>query len=365
MFKLGIFALILSLLTGCANSTKDKEDIKPSNLVETEGITIVPTMQDEIVTDSAWCGTFQLVWNDMKNEVVKQDIVFEPQLKVVENLNAETFKASMLSDEYYFKAFGPKTIALKEKIENGIKEKFNETSAILNDFSWESDDIVDESSSNPNRYFFYAMLKREFKFPKVFTVLNNGTFANKYENTKYFGIDNSTDKKVFDQVRVLYYNSQDDFAIILKTENNDDVVLCKSPKGNTLEEIYNNMIANSEKYEGKKYMAEIDRLKIPYVSFNEKKTYDELSNKPFLTADGDIAVIDKGVQTIEFDLDEKGGKIKSEAAIDLKVTSMAPTDKPTPRYFYVDDTFAMFLKESDKDIPYFGVKISDITKFQK
>lgn len=365
MFKLGIFALILSLLTGCANSTKDKEDIKPSNLVETEGITIVPTMQDEIVTDSAWCGTFQLVWNDMKNEVVKQDIVFEPQLKVVENLNAETFKASMLSDEYYFKAFGPKTIALKEKIENGIKEKFNETSAILNDFSWESDDIVDENSNNPNRYFFYAMLKREFKFPKVFTVLNNGTFANKYENTKYFGIDNSTDKKVFDQVRVLYYNSQDDFAIILKTESNDDVVLCKSPKGNTLEEIYNNMIANSEKYEGKKYMAEIDRLKIPYVSFNEKKTYDELSNKPFLTADGDIAVIDKGVQTIEFDLDERGGKIKSEAAIDLKVTSMAPTDKPTPRYFYVDDTFAMFLKESDKDIPYFGVKISDITKFQK
>lgn len=364
MFKLGIFALILSLLTGCAPSSKD-ENIKPSNPVETEGITIVPTMQDEIVTDTAWCGTFQLVWNDMKNEVVKQDIVFNPQLKVVENLNAETFKASMLSDEYYFKAFGPKTIALKEKIEKGIKDKFNETSAILNDFSWESADLADESSDKISSYFFYAMLKREFKFPKVFTVLNNGTFANKYENTKYFGIDNSTNKNVFDQVRVLYYNSQDDFAIILKTENNDDVVLCKSPKGDTLEEIYNNMIANSETYEGKKYMAEIDRLKVPYVSFNEKKTYDELANKPFLTADGKPVMIDKGIQTIEFDLDEKGGKIKSEAAIDLKVTSMAPSDIPTPRYFYVDDTFAMFLKESDKDTPYFGVKISDITKFQK
>lgn len=28
-------------------------------------------MRDTITTDSSWCGTFQLVWNDMKNDVVK------------------------------------------------------------------------------------------------------------------------------------------------------------------------------------------------------------------------------------------------------------------------------------------------------
>lgn len=37
-----------------------------------QGITVVPTMRDTITADSSWCGTFQLVWNDMKNDVVKK-----------------------------------------------------------------------------------------------------------------------------------------------------------------------------------------------------------------------------------------------------------------------------------------------------
>ena len=36
----------------------------------------------------------------------------------------------------------------------------------------------------------------------------------------------------------------------------------------------------------------------------------------------------------------------------------------TPREFVVDDTFTIFLKEKDKELPYFAAKISDITKVQ-
>lgn len=35
-----------------------------------------------------------------------------------------------------------------------------------------------------------------------------------------------------------------------------------------------------------------------------------------------------------------------------------------PRYFYVDDTFAIFLKEKGKSKPYFAGRVDDITKFQ-
>ena len=35
-----------------------------------------------------------------------------------------------------------------------------------------------------------------------------------------------------------------------------------------------------------------------------------------------------------------------------------------PRYFYVDDTCATFLREKGKTKPYFAGTIDDITKFQ-
>lgn len=52
-----------------------------TKLQKTDGITIVPTMSDTITSDSSWCGTFQLVWNDMRDNVVKKDIIFDPQEK--------------------------------------------------------------------------------------------------------------------------------------------------------------------------------------------------------------------------------------------------------------------------------------------
>ena len=127
---------------------------KATKLESVAGITVVPTMNDTITADSSWCGTFQLVWNDMKNEVVKKDIVFNPQLDMVKNLNKEEFNESMLSEDYYYKIYGLKSLALKEQIENGIKEKFNQTSDILDDFDWSEDALDNPNNANVRRYFF-------------------------------------------------------------------------------------------------------------------------------------------------------------------------------------------------------------------
>ncbi len=349
-------------LTGCSFEVKISND--NNKYGRSSNINMIPTLKDTISGDSIWCATFQLVWNDMKNEVVKQDIVFQEQPTIVDNLNKEGFTSDMLSDEYYYKAYGLKTVKLKEQIEKGIKDKFNETSDILNDFGWNPDQVNDDSNPDISRYFFYAMLKREFEFPKVFTKLENGSFANTYNDVKYFGIDKTTNSDVYSQVKVLYYNSKDDFAVSLQTKNNDEVVLCKSPKGENFEEIYKNLKESSDNYEGKKYFTKYDSLKVPYIKFDEKKEYTELANKPFMTADGNVAEIEKAIQTIKFELDEKGGKIKSEAGIGMKVTSMAPIEEPEYRYFYLDDTYAMFLKENDKDVPYFAALIANIENYQ-
>ena len=88
-------------------------------------IHVLPSIDDEVVGDSMWCGTFQLVWNDMIREVVKQDVVFTPQLEIAENLNKQTFTIDQLSPSGYYVKFWLFTKSLKRIIEAWIKEKFN------------------------------------------------------------------------------------------------------------------------------------------------------------------------------------------------------------------------------------------------
>lgn len=324
-----------------------------NELTNTEGITTALTLEDEITNDTIWCGTFQLIWNDLKNDLAKQDIVFTPQLEVVENLNKETFTTKDISDEYYYKKVGTPSLALKEEIEKAIKDKFNETSDILDDFEWENRD--------PKDYFLYAMLKKEFKFEKAFEELSNDTFG-EYENIKYFGIKSRDKDELRKQVNVLYYNSEDDFAIKLNTKQEDEVIFCKNPEGKSFNEIFKNIIDKEKNYTGNKRLTEAEKLKVPNIKLKEKTEFTEIQDKPYLFSNGDIYSIEKAIQTIEFELDRTGGKIKSEAGIMNKAESAMPIDEP--RKFYIDDTFAIFLIEEDKEVPYFAGVINDITKFQ-
>lgn len=374
-----IVILIILLLLGLMITNKinlfDNNDTNVqmaeeiTNIQTAEGIEVVPTMSDTIKADSSWCGTFQLVWNDMKNEIVKKDIIFNPQLDIVSNLNKEEFNESMISEDYYFKIYGLKSLELKERIENGIKEKFNQTSDILNDFDWSENELDDPNNKDIRRYFFYTMLYRKFEFLQEFDKLDNGKFGNDYNDIEYFGIDKNTANSIGNQIEVLYYNSEDDFAILINTKTDDEVIFCKNPQGKNFNEIYENMNDKSNKYKGSKSFEDVDEFKAPNLTFNEKREYVELANKEFKTADPfyDMAEIQKAIQTIKVSLDEKGGEIKSEAAIDMKMMATSIDSEiigKQPRYFNVDDTFAIFLREKGKSKPYFAGRIDDITKFQ-
>lgn len=332
----------------------DENIVDNPHYYETGNLATSLTLEDEIENDTIWCGTFQLIWNDLKNNLAKQNILYTPQLEVIENLNKETFTVNDLSEQYYYKKVGTPSLQLKEEIEKAIKEKFNETSDILDDFEWED--------RNPKDYFLYAMLKKNFEFEKVFEEFENGKFGN-YENVKYFGIKkNSESDELRKQVEVLYYNSKDDFAIKLKTKQEDEVILCKNPKGNTFNEIYQNIEGQKNTYKGNKNLQEGELLKVPNIKLKEKTEFTEIQNKPFYFSNGDEYEIEKALQTIEFELDKTGGKIKSEAGMMVKNTSAIMLNEI--REFAIDETFAIFLIEQEKEKPYFAGKISDISKVQ-
>ena len=102
---------------------------------------------------------------------------------------------------------------------------------------------------------------------------------------------------------------------------------------------------------------------MPYINLNVLKEYNELENKEFYDKDNNTLIIDKALQTIKFELDETGGKIKSEAGIDIvKFSSL--DSKEESRNLNVNKTFAIFLKEGVKDKPYFAAKVDNISKYQ-
>lgn len=326
------------------NQEDQKEEIE-------RNIAIVPTMQDEISENSAWCPTFQLVWNDMQNELVGGNVKFQEPNVMVDNLNKQAFKESDLSEEYYYKNFGIMSKELKQEIEKGIEEKFAEKSDILDLFEW-------PEVPTPDRYFFYSMLKRDFEFENEFKVLDNKNFA-QTENVEYFGVDSDTAEEVRNQVSVLYYNSNTDFAVTLQTKQGDEVTLVRAPTGENFEEILENVERKESKYNGSETLNESDTLSIPNLNINALKEYTELENKEFTLKTKEIAYIEKAIQTIKFKLDNKGGEIKSEAGMVVQKAAILKS-----RNFDFNDNFAIFLKEEDKDLPYFAAVISDINLFK-
>lgn len=338
------------------NTEIDRDKIIKDINDKTKNVNVVATLEDKISENAAWCPTFQLVWNDLQDDFTEGKVQFVDGNNIlVDNLNKQTFKEEGLSKEYYYKKYGPFDISLKKEIEKGIKEKFNETSDILNSFEWPK-----ESNEDNKNIFFYSMLKREFTYKKEFEVIENRKFKD-VEGVKYFGVYSETPKDVKNQVRVLYYNDENDFAIALNTKEKDQVIVAKGPKGETFKDVFEYVNTNDQKYEGSRSLKENETMAIPMLKIDKTRSYDEILNHVFLDKDGKERMIGQAIQTCKFEINEKGGKVKSEAGMTLIESAMT---EEKSRIFDVNNDFVIMLKEPKKPLPYFMAKVSDINLFR-
>lgn len=69
----------------------------------------------------------------------------------------------------------------------------------------------------------------------------------------------------------MYYNAENDFAIILNTKEGEQVILCRGAEGGNFATIYNNIIEKAKTYTGNKKFTKNDFLKVPNIKFNTKK----------------------------------------------------------------------------------------------
>ena len=314
--------------------------------------------------DTIWCGTFQLAWNELM-DYTGGIVEFENTESVLaKQLNERTFTKDMLSDNSYYIKMGKATEGLKKEIDNDLKSKFN----------IDGTNIFDGNDLNDSHgILIYSMLKKNFTFVEKFDDLDTITFKGNNQNTsnvKVFGIDKESDSKLCDNVEVLYWDPNNvdsnlglisnECAVKLKTKENEEVILYKTDKDDTFENLYMQLQSLSETFEGNKKFSNVcDELRIPSVNIDINISYDELCNKIMKNTDGEY--ISKAIQNIKFNLNSEGGLIFSEAGI---ITDALSAPSTNSRLFYFDKPFIIFVKEKDKEKPYFAMKINNAEYLQ-
>ena len=312
---------------------------------------MVPSFSSSISTmdeNKVWCGTFNLVWNDFMNDVIGHKIEFEDGPSEMANeLNEQKFTIDELDEKSYFKIHGIENLDLKNKIIQGIKNKFNEESTILErcDFN-----------SQESGYVLYAMLKKEFNFLEPFsTAMGSMEFKNSNAKVKCFGVDNTNNPVAGKNVEVLFYNSTEDFAIKLKTIEGEEVILYRTSEvGKSFNDYYQDINEKEVKYAGSKVFEETDKLLIPFIQIHDDVNYDDLCGK-YIKGTNKM-YIKQALQSIHFELNNVGGSVKSEAIIEVPQSESVDVE----REMIFNNNFVLFLKEGSKKQPYFALNVDNI-----
>ena len=313
-----------------------------------EKATMTPIFTGELGntdTNSVWVGTFQIAWNEFMNRV-GGNIKFEDgPSTLADELNKKTFTKDMISAEDYYVRVEKTTPELKVSILKDIDEKFK----------MKNESILDQINFQPagESYTMYAMLSKNFEFEIPFDKLGALGFGDSRERVEYFGINNASEENINDNVDVLFYNNNNDFSVKLKTKGNDELILYKTKSTKSFNDIYKEITEKANAYNGKKYFTASDELKVPYINVNTVINYNELCGRYIEGTNG--MYIANALQNVKFSLNERGGNLTSEAGIESEYLK---EDEET-RCFYFNDDFVIFMKEKDKSMPYFALKVDN------
>lgn len=295
--------------------------------------------------NKVWVGTFQLAWNELM-EKLGGPIEFEYENSELANdLNKRSFTKDNLNENSYYIAQGFVSSYLKQKITSELKNQFNFNSEIFNTLDW---------TSNNSEYFIYSMLIKKFTFKTPFVELRSTTFGDSQTPVKYFGADDTASEEAFEQVTALFYNSETDFAIKIDTLENEELILYRTSNITNFSNTYTELTNKTQSFNGRKNMLRgKDILKIPFINVNSVINYDDLCGKTVKNSNG--IQIKSAIQTVDFSLNNYGGNLTSEGYVDCYVCTILPPE----RYFDFSNTFVLYLKEKDKNLPYFALLIDD------
>ena len=324
-----IFTAITVLLSGIVYAVTQLYKRFNTN----HNITMNPSYKstlNENTINNLWVGTLDLAWKELAEKIGKEKIELEDEnVQIAKDLSASPFTKEMLDKNDY-------KINIERTITNGYKIE--------------------------------TTLNKELNFLEKFDNFNeyNWKFGESEEFIKYFGINNASSENMNKNIEILFYNPisinnshSNDFAIKLKTKEEDEIILYRTDTNKSFEEYYKEIENKTNLYTGNRKFKEIDELRIPYVRVNGMISYDELYGKEIKNSEG-LYIFDT-IQNVNFYLNESGCNLKSKATMVTEYLSVGIDTK----YCYFQDNFIIFMKEKNSDIPYFALKIDNSDILEK
>lgn len=297
-------------------------------------------------TNVIWCGTFQLVWNEVCG-LIGEDVHFVNEPAMVVDLNKKAFTSKDLDSASYVALAGFVRDGIQDKIHTTINQKFGKTAdPVL---------IPDKNLiQTPNDIVGYAYLFKNLEFAVPFERLDQGmNFGGR--DVAAFGMTGGKagDEKMAFQLHILDYKPGDDFIIELQTKSPQDrLILAMLLPGKTLNETVQ-MVDERIRSGQRMNFEEKDGLMVPKFNLDITRSYGEIQNADLVVQNPKAkgASIASVKQNIRFQMDERGVVLKSEA----HMVATAGIHK----FLIFNRPFLVMLKRTNATVPYFAMWVDN------
>lgn len=326
---------------------------------------IVPTLDTAIpVGKSAiWCGSFQLAWDHLRKDVVREPIKLENAQVVADRLNKVEFDKGDLEPSSYYAEAGLVHDGIVEKIRTEMQEQY--PTARLPGLILPTEQTV---------AVVFAYLKAEIKFRVRYDQLDKGMlFAGSdgtVKSVQAFGLEPRMKRKgetPFGQALVARYwmGTEEDFIIDLDTSSRPvQVLLARIRPWNTLQEGLDEVDGRLPVSLGHRRLLNGDKLGVPVMHWALNHRFGEVEGpeKKLWNRGFEDYWLDPAMQTIAFRLDGTEAVSATRTKLKAKKTEML---KEGPREFLFDRPFLIIIKKRDAKQPYLVMWIANAELMMK
>jgi hypothetical protein len=297
-----------------------------------------------------WCSSFQLTWNEIRDDVIGAPLDVIGAEEVAKRLNDAPQSAADLEPDFYYAAGGWIKDGIIDQIEREMAAKFP---------SYELPDFNDY----PDGILAYSYLLANVPFEHPFRQLDEGLTFTDSRGTETqvsgFGLWEawlSKYRALREQMEIVYFLPEDpnyahnpkEYAIDLCRHSKPYhvVIAAIEPKA-SLAEAVAHIERGAERFKQRYYyerasaFGETDELRVPEMFWRIDHRFSELLGKGVRNVGMPIV---EARQIIEFRLDRSGVMFESEARFGIA---------SSPRYFVFDGPFLIYMKKRNADQPFF------------